>query len=372
MGGDENMKILCVIDSLGSGGAQRQMVNLTSGLKAKGHDVELCIYHPKLDFYRSMVDEAGIWINEIHGVSGFSFKVVRNIAKLLRQKDFEVVISFLPSPNVYVLLASFLSMSTLKIIVSERNSHLRETNSVMAILRRLLYLRADFISVNSYDQKKSLNRFKFLRNKLQVIYNGYSFGNWIATPVNQKREALSFLVIGRNSKQKNGVRLVQALVLFQQRNGFSPNVNWAGRQEQDHQSLLVRAEMDQIIASNPSLQASWQWLGERSDIPHILANNDALIHVSLYEGLPNVVCEAFIAGRPVIASAVSDHPLLIENGTRGLLCDPVSLESICEALERFIALSLDERQEMGRNARQYAEERLTLERMVNEYQALLK
>ena len=33
------MRILCVIDSLGSGGAQRQMVNLAVGFKSKGHQV---------------------------------------------------------------------------------------------------------------------------------------------------------------------------------------------------------------------------------------------------------------------------------------------------------------------------------------------
>ena len=37
------MKILCVIDSLGSGGAQRQMVNLP--LVWQRHHVELFIYH---------------------------------------------------------------------------------------------------------------------------------------------------------------------------------------------------------------------------------------------------------------------------------------------------------------------------------------
>ena len=66
--------------------------------------------------------------------------------------------------------------------------------------------------------------------------------------------------------------------------------------------------MDNLIFSHPSLQSSWHWLGERSDIPKLLATTDALIHVSLYEGLPNAICEAFIASTPVIASAVCDHP----------------------------------------------------------------
>ena len=46
------MKILCVIDSLGSGGAQRQIVNLACGLKKKGHDVDVFVYFPEFSFFR--------------------------------------------------------------------------------------------------------------------------------------------------------------------------------------------------------------------------------------------------------------------------------------------------------------------------------
>lgn len=46
-------------------------------------------------------------------------------------------------------------------------------------------------------------------------------------------------------------------------------------------------------------------------------------------------------------------------------------ESICGAIERFVALTPEERQEMGRNARLYAEEHVNLQRMVNQYEALL-
>lgn len=365
------MKILCVIDSLGSGGAQRQMVNLACGLKGKGHEVELFIYHPHLDLYRPILDEDGIPIHEVHGVSGFSFQVVKCISKLIREKRFDAVISFLPSPNIYLVLASFVSLSALKIIVSERTSKEGDVGFWGSILRRVLYIKAGSVVVNSHNHARFLQRFFWLNRKIHTIYNGYSFEDSVLQASISESDNFSLLVVGRNSVGKNGFRLLQALLLFHQRNGYMPEVSWAGRQEQDQQSLATRAEMDQLIAEHPALQAQWQWLGERMDIPQLLADSDALIHVSIYEGLPNVVCEAFIAGRPVIASAVCDHPILVEEGMRGLLCDPLSPASICAAIERFIALSPEARQAMGYNARRYAEEHLTLERMVAKYEALL-
>ena len=50
------MKVLLFIDTLGSGGAQRQLVNLGIGLKAKGHDVSLLTYNKPFHF-KELLDE---------------------------------------------------------------------------------------------------------------------------------------------------------------------------------------------------------------------------------------------------------------------------------------------------------------------------
>jgi len=53
------MKLLFVIDNLGSGGAQRQMINLARELKTRGHHVEFFVYYPH-DHYLPLLDEVGI------------------------------------------------------------------------------------------------------------------------------------------------------------------------------------------------------------------------------------------------------------------------------------------------------------------------
>ena len=45
------MKILVVIDSLGSGGAQRQKINLAIGFSKKGYDVDIFTYY-KNEFFK--------------------------------------------------------------------------------------------------------------------------------------------------------------------------------------------------------------------------------------------------------------------------------------------------------------------------------
>ena len=48
------------------------------------------------------------------------------------------------------------------------------------------------------------------------------------------------------------------------------------------------------LLENPEVNKNWEWLGEQRDVETLLADCDALLHVSLYEGLPNVVCESLL------------------------------------------------------------------------------
>ena len=53
------MKILCFIDCLGAGGAQRQLVGLASMLHQRGIDVKVCYYHD-IPYYKEYLEERGI------------------------------------------------------------------------------------------------------------------------------------------------------------------------------------------------------------------------------------------------------------------------------------------------------------------------
>jgi glycosyltransferase involved in cell wall biosynthesis len=53
------------------------------------------------------------------------------------------------------------------------------------------------------------------------------------------------------------------------------------------------------------------------------------------DGIPNVLVEAMAAGTPVVATAVSGIPELIQHGVNGLLVDPEDPEALADALLRL-------------------------------------
>lgn len=367
------MKIICLIDSLNSGGSQLQMVNLACGLKERGHHVEFLVYHPKLIFFREQLSSVSIYLHMLEKEKIGYLKVLWKVCSIYRNGNFDGVISFLDGPNALALIAKLLIFSRVKVVVSERRNYLSDSPSTKLFVLRLIYFFAHKVVANSTSHGNWLRSRAWLRNKTLVIPNGYNTEK-MPTYINPKHSSMRvrLLVVARINPVKNAFRLMLALIEFCKNGGGDISISWAGRQEQDTNSLQERRALDQLLMHNPQIADQWNWLDERKDIPGLLEDCDALVHVSLCEGQSNAICEAFWAGRPVIASNVCDHPILVEDGVRGLLCDPLSSKSICSALNRFASMSHNERRNLGLNARIYAEKNLTLSRMVSNYEALLK
>jgi glycosyltransferase involved in cell wall biosynthesis len=75
--------------------------------------------------------------------------------------------------------------------------------------------------------------------------------------------------------------------------------------------------------------------GYASRVEDIWAQNHALVMPSRFEGLPLVIVEAMLCGRPVVATDVAGHSEIIEDGVSGFLADAPTVASMTRALERL-------------------------------------
>lgn len=365
------MKVLLVIDHFGSGGAQRQIVELARGLKKRGHAVEMFVYFPEHDFFRPRLDEYQIVVHEYRKGMGFSAGVVKKLSSLMRAGDIDVVVSYLSSANIYAELAMLISGGP-KLIVSERTSHLDDRSLAGAWLRRRMHALSDHVVANSRAQAEWLKMKWWLKDKVSCIYNGLDLSGYGYTLriVPASRRELRLLAIGRVGPEKNPINVIRALALFHQEFGYAPQVRWVGDRDMSSSGKAYSRQVDELLESLPEIRKHWHWLGVQSDIPRLLNEHHALIHASFYEGLPNVICEALATGTPVLASNVCDHSLLVADGERGFLFDPEKPESIATAISRLTELDTDAWRAFSRNAREYAECNLDIEKMLAAYEDL--
>jgi len=92
-------------------------------------------------------------------------------------------------------------------------------------------------------------------------------------------------------------------------------------------------------ASELELGPAVRFLGrcDAARVRGLLRGARALVVPSIYEGMPLVVLEAMEAGVPVIASAVSGIPEVVEDGATGWLVPPEAPEALAEALAAALA-----------------------------------
>jgi glycosyltransferase involved in cell wall biosynthesis len=121
-----------------------------------------------------------------------------------------------------------------------------------------------------------------------------------------------------------------------------------------------------------SLEGSVRFLGRREDVTVILAASDAAVLCShpVVETFPLAVLEAMACGVSVVATDVGAVREMLVDGEEGFIVPPGDAEALAGSL-LTLAARPDERERVGRSARQRVVRDFTVERMVEGYAALL-
>jgi glycosyltransferase involved in cell wall biosynthesis len=109
------------------------------------------------------------------------------------------------------------------------------------------------------------------------------------------------------------------------------------------------------------------FIGDRKDIPDVLASMDVAVLTSDSESLSNVLLEAMAAGLPVVAYHVGGNAELV-NQERGVLIPAGDEEGFAAAVLRLLALPVM-RLQLGQNGRLFARENFSLEHILAQYEA---
>lgn len=368
-----SMKILLVLDGFGSGGAQRQMVNLAAGLLHRGHTVEFAIYHPEMRHLAPAVEALGIPVHTVRRNPRFPLSVAFGIRTLIRRHRYDNVLAFMETPSLYCELA-LLGIRRTKLAVSERSGLPAEGRTFTLRVLHEFHRLADWITVNSHHHREHMIQlYPWMARKCSTIYNGVDPSEFapLAEHAPDSAGKLALLSIGTIIPRKNLPGLIQALAVYGKRYGEPPSVTWVGKIEASLRGRRAYAEANALL-HDLDLEHAWHWFGERSDILELINAYDALIHTSFLEGLPNAVCEALACARPVLVSNVCDHALLVRDGISGFLFDPHNPDEIAAAIYRFKRLDQVQREQMGRQALEYARRELSLDTYVESYERLFR
>lgn len=363
------MRMICLIDSLNSGGAQRQICMLAILLKKRGFDPQVVTYHD-IDFFGHMLKEYRVPFKTVSSKN--KFQRILSLRNSIQEIQPDVVISFLNIPSLIAEVCS-LPLRKHKLIVSERNTE-PSGLTIKSLLRFMCHNFADAVVSNSQAKSKfMINAAPWLKNKIYTINNCVDLEKFSPLPatVSSKDESVQLLVLGRLEPQKNPLALLLALEQLREKNqNLKVVVDWYGNNffsnGQPTRKSWLFFDLQQKI-SETGLQDIFRIHEPQENVVKLYRNASVVCLPSLWEGCSNVICEAMACGKPILAGRVGDNEVLVEEGENGFLFDPESPREIAEAIQRFVSLPSEEKKRMGHKSRQRAEALLAPDVFVDKY-----
>ncbi len=115
-----------------------------------------------------------------------------------------------------------------------------------------------------------------------------------------------------------------------------------------------------------------KYLGHIDNVEEVMAKSHVIVHPSYHEGLSNVLLEAAACGRPVLASDISGCVETFLDGESGFAFESKSVEALVHAMEKILALSCEERRQMGIAGRAWVEKNFDRNIIIQTYEDELK
>ena len=373
------MKLLLLGHSLSAGGTERQIVNLAKALAERSVEVHLATFY-----------QGGRLEQEVHSMSGVQFHPLRksglrdvvgfgrHLRRLIAERRFDVIYSFLPSPNIAALVARTLRKRPI-IVWGMRLSPLNYRHYTSKIkwsgrVERWLFPLADHAVFNSQAALNEWLNDGLAKSKLTCIANGIETERYCLDPGARAdvREELGLPesakligLVGRIEPIKGHKTFLETAQLLSRR---APDVNYICVGGARPGMRPYAAELREYTA-RLGMAETVRWLGDRPDVARLMAAMDVLTSSSLGEGFPNAVAEGMACGTPCVVTDVGDSARIV--GDIGKVIPPEDSSSLADAWVSFLALSHSERQELGRRSRCRVERLFSMERMAEETLALL-
>lgn len=285
------MKILHVITSLSTGGAERLMVDLLPRLKECGDDVELCVFYGLRTPFFEELETKGV---KIHVLSErpdyYSLKNIGRLRRIMRGVD--IVHTHNTAAQLFAAMAKPKGVT---LYTTEHSTSTRRRNyRILRLLDKWMYSQYEQIICISEIAEKSLRAYIGQNYPIITIENGVNLERFrTAEPVNFGiGENIAITMVAGFRYEKDQPTLIKSLLYLPE----NYHVVLVGDGEK-------RKAIEELIV-DLNLQNRVHLLGVRTDVPAILKSSDVIVMSSHREGLSLSNVEGMASGNPFVASDV--------------------------------------------------------------------
>ncbi len=318
------MRILHVITSLRTGGAERLVSELLPRFREADIDVELAIFDATPSAFLSKLESEGIKIHKF----GIGYKSMYNplhILKLRRLIDnFDIIHTHNSSCQLFTAIATKLITHKPVLVTTEHNtSNRRRKWKWYHHIDHFMYKCYDIIIPCSSETEKGLiNTFNEYSHKIRTITNGINLQDYSSAKPSFKHSHKAIAMVAAFRPQKDHITAIKAIGLLPE----DYHLYFAG------EGLLLDSVKEAVSSAN--LTQRVHFLGNIADVAGLYKSVDCAILCTHYEGLPLSAVEAMASGTPLIASDVPGVTELVSSA--GILVPPSDAEALANAIRNVL------------------------------------
>ncbi|OFO53550.1 MULTISPECIES: glycosyltransferase [Nosocomiicoccus] len=294
------MKIVHVITSLESGGAERMLSNLVN-LDNENEHVIISVLKSNIH-YEINENINIIELNLKNNILG-KFKMISKIISIIKKEKPDIVQTWLKLNYISPILKYVIKKP--KYLINIRHGVRKKyTRSKSVIESSYLGYVDGTVFVSNASKNEFENKGLFLKKPV-VINNGFHLKNYMYQS-NSSNGSLKIGYVGRNHPVKNQQMLFRAFNEFAIDKNVELHIAGSNMNYESFSSII-----------SDDVKSKIQWHGEVKDPFNIYKVIDVLVLTSKTEGYPNVIGEAMSIGVPVISTNAGESwDIIRESGFR--------------------------------------------------------
>lgn len=311
-----------------------------------------CIY------YETPIDRRGMNLIK-------DLKLLILYEKIVKEIDPDVILSYTIKPNIYGGLIARLKKKKYIANITGIGSVFQAENlikKVISFLYRFSLKKAEFVFFQNQENMDIFEGNKIRgKKKLLIPGSGVNIHQFLPIAIDQEKESLDFIFIGRIMKEKGIEEYLYAAKKIKEEYKYCKFHIIGSMEELEYEKVLRKYVEEKIIIYH----------GFDKDIQKYINNSDCVVLPSYHEGMSNVLLESGASARPLIASNISGCKEIIDENSNGYTFKVGDKEDLVKKINQFISLNKDERKCMGQKSRKKIENEFDRTIIVSKYKVVI-
>jgi len=352
------LKLLLCVPTLNVGGSERILTHIATHISPAKFDVLVCCIS-EAGVLAAELETNEITLRVMSKRGRFDIQTFARLNRLLLEVEPDIVHAFLFTAGFWMLPVAYVRRVPVR-IYGIRSVSDRSPRSVHLLERHFILPFANHVVFVSESARDNFNQvYKFPRVNTTVVRNGIPLTIFRNNGGSPGESPIILGMIGRLDKAKGHEVAFKA---FQKIQILHPNTQlWIIGDGPRREELIG-------LAKHLGIEERTKFLGERLDIPGLLARIHCVISSSHWEGIPVSLLEAMASGKAIVATRVGGVPEILDDDC-ALLIPPDDPEALIEGILRYIQhpALIDI---YGKRAQQKVEAQFSIEKMIQDYEGL--